>query len=54
MRDGTPGFRQFFAIGPVHLCRIGSWDTPYYPSFGAWFSGRGLSLRYRGYILRVN
>jgi hypothetical protein len=52
-RTGEPGFRSYFAVPGLSLCRIGSWDSPSYGLFGAWYSPRGVSLRYRGFVLRL-
>ena len=32
---------------------IPSWDQPYYPRVGGWFHHRGLTLRYRGWLLHI-
>jgi hypothetical protein len=50
-RTGWPGFRQYAKVGPFSLCRVGSWDSPHYPLFGAWRHGGGFTLRFRGYLL---
>jgi hypothetical protein len=52
-RTGTPGFRRYFKIGPIALDRVGSWDSPTYPLFGAWCHPRGLTLRFRDWLLAV-
>lgn len=49
------GFRRYFKVGrayqSVALDWLGSWDQPCYGRFGAWFHHRGLTLRYRGWLL---
>lgn len=59
--------RKFYAFrrGPHLFARVGlgyqhvaisrapSWDHPRYPRLGAWLHHRGLTLRYRGWLLHV-
>ena len=52
-RTGEPGFRRYFRIPGLSLDRVGSWDQPRYGLFGAWYSPRGISLRFRAFILRI-
>lgn len=51
------GFRRYFHLGRpyqgVSLDWVGSWDQPCYPRLGAWFHHRGLTLRYRGWLLGI-
>jgi hypothetical protein len=52
-RDGMPGYRHYFRVPLVSLCRLGSWDHPAYRLLGAWRSRGGVTLRYRGWLLRL-
>lgn len=52
-RTGEPGFRLFFRVPGLNLSRVGSWDSPRYGLFGVWYSPRGVTLRFRGYLLRL-
>jgi hypothetical protein len=35
----------------IAVSEVPSWDSPSYGRFGAWFHSRGLTLRYRGWLL---
>ncbi len=50
---GGPHFylRLGRAYQNIALSRTPSWDQPCYGRFGAWFHHRGLTLRYRGWLL---
>ena len=50
-RGTVPAFREFLRIGPIHLCRVPSWNDPHWPRFGFWRNDGGFSLRYRAYVL---
>jgi hypothetical protein len=52
-RTGDPGFRPIWRLGWLHLEWLGSWDSPRYSLFGAWRSGKGLTLRFRGWLFGV-
>jgi hypothetical protein len=54
-RTGYPGFKRYFKVGPICFDRIGSWDSPAYPRFGAWWwvKKRGFTLRYRAWLLLI-
>jgi hypothetical protein len=53
-RTGRPGYRRSFKVGPVTFDRVGSWDSPSYPLLGAWRHERGITLRFRGWLLLVS
>ena len=47
------GFKLWLQIPLVELAWLGSWDSPSYSRWGMWTFRRGITLRYRAWLLHL-